>query len=92
MLRAFNDLSAIGYSYALNDTKKTNKFEQGLKDPQAIHWCIISKERWDCVPPAEHAFDKFYNKISKYIRKYKTLLSGSRQSSRIGAFNTHGGG
>ena len=77
--------------YALNDTNKINTFEQGLKDPQAIHWCIISKERWEIFPPAEQTFDRFYNKFYKYIRKYKTLLSGSNRSSHIGAFNTKGG-
>ena len=43
MLKAFNDLSAAGSAHALNGTKKINAFEQVLKDPQAIHWCIISK-------------------------------------------------
>ena len=57
-----------------------------------IHWCIILKERWDNFPPAEQIFDIFYNKLSKYVSNYKTLLSGSNRSSRIGALNTQGGG
>ena len=91
-LKAFNDLSTAGSAHGLNDTKKINAFEQGLKDPQAIHWCIISKERWDNFLPAEQTFDRFYNKFSKYISKYKTLSSGSSRSYRICAFNTQGGG
>ena len=43
MSKALNDLSAAGYAHALNDTK-INKFEQSLKDPQAIHSCIISNK------------------------------------------------
>ena len=38
MQKAFNDLSAAVYDNALNGTKKINAFEEGLKDPQAIHW------------------------------------------------------
>ena len=52
MLKVFNDLFAPGSAHDLNDTKKINVFEQILKAPQDIHWCIISKERWDNVPPA----------------------------------------
>ena len=92
MLESFNYLAAARSACVLNDTKKINSFEQGLKDPQAIHWCIISIERWDNFPPVDQTFDIFYNKFSKYISKYKTLLSGSRRSSRIGTFNTQGGG
>ena len=49
----FNALSAAGSTHAFNNMKKINAFEQRLKDPQAIHWCIISKERWDNLPPVE---------------------------------------
>ena len=89
-LKAFNDLSAPGSSHVLNDTQKINAFEKGLKYPQAMNWCIISKERWDHFPPAEQTFDRFYNKFSKYMSKYKTLSSGSNHSSHIGAFKTQG--
>ena len=47
MSKAFNDLAAAGSAHALNNMKKIDAFEQGLKDPQAIHWCIILKECWD---------------------------------------------
>ena len=76
----------------MNDTKKINAFEQGLKYPQAIYWCIISKERWDNLLPAEQNFDIFYNQLSKYISKNKTLLPVSSRSSNIGDFDTQGGG
>ena len=71
--KAFNDLATAGSAHTLKGTKKINAFEQGLKDTQAIHWCIISKESWDDFPPAEQTFDIFYNGLSKYISKYKTL-------------------
>ena len=92
MSKSYNDLSAAGYSHALNYTKKINAFEKVLKDPQTFRWCIIPKEHWDNFPPAEHTFDRFYKKLSKYISKYKTLSSGSNCSSCIGAFNTQVGG
>ena len=59
MAKDLTDLSAAGSAHALNNTKKINAFEQGLKDPQAIHWCIILKEHWDKFPPAEQNFDIF---------------------------------
>ena len=43
MYKDFNDLSYAVSSHALNNAKKINAFEQGLKDPQAIIWCIILK-------------------------------------------------
>ena len=52
MSKAFNYLDVSGSADALNDAKRINAFEQGLKDPQAIHWYIISKEHWDNFPPA----------------------------------------
>ena len=86
MSKAFNDLAESGPAHALNDVKKLSTFEQGLQDPQAIQWSIISKERWDNFPLADQTFDKFYNEFSKYITKFKTLSSsGNSRSSRIGA-------
>ena len=41
--KAFNYLAASGYAHVLNYTKKIHAFEQGLKDLQAICWCIITK-------------------------------------------------
>ena len=76
MLKAFNDLSASGSAHALNNKHEINTSEQGLKNPQAIHWCIILKEIWETFPPAEQTFDTFYKKIFKYIINYKTLSSG----------------
>ena len=49
--KVFNDLAPAGSAHALNYTKKINALEQGLKDPQAICWFIISKEHWDNFPP-----------------------------------------
>ena len=88
MLKAFNDLSATRSAHALNNTRKINAFEKVLKEPQAIHWCIISKYCSDNLPPAEHTFDIFYKKFYKYISNYKTLLYGSNRSSCIGDFDT----
>ena len=90
MSKAFNDLSAVGSAHALKDTKNINEFEKGLKDPQEIHWCNISKEHWEIPPPAEQTFDRIYNNFSKYTINYKSLSSGSNRSSRIVAFNTQG--
>ena len=45
MLKSFNDLAATGSPRAINNMKKINSSEQGLNDPQAIHWCIIWNER-----------------------------------------------
>ena len=45
MLKSFNDLAATGSSRAIKNMKKINSSEQGLNDPQAIHWCIIWNER-----------------------------------------------
>ena len=92
MLKDFNNLVVAGSVHALNDTRKINAFEQGLKYPQAIHWCIILKECWDNLPPAEQTFDRFYKKFSKYISKYKSLSSVSNHSSCIGAFKNQGRG
>ena len=89
MSKAFNDLAEAGVAHSLNDVKKVSMFEQGLQEPQAIQWCIISKERWDNFPVADRTFDKFYNEFSKYITKFKTLsASGNSRSSRIGSFET----
>ena len=52
MLKTFIDLSAALSAHALKYTKKINSFEKGLNEPQAIHWCIILKERWEKLPPA----------------------------------------
>ena len=41
ILKTFNDLADVGSAHALNDMKKINSFEQGLKEPQAINWYII---------------------------------------------------
>ena len=89
MSKAFNDLAEAGAAHALNDIKKVSAFEQGLQDPQAIQWCIISKERWDNFPLADQTFDKFYNEFSKYITKFKTLsTNGNARSSKIAAIDT----
>ena len=53
MSKAFNYFFAAGSSHALIYTKKIKSFEQGLKDPQEIHWYIILKERWDNFPFGE---------------------------------------
>ena len=91
MCKAFNDLEDAGIAHALNDVKKVTAFEGGLKDPQAIQWCIISRERWDNFPIADQTFDRFYNEFSKYISKVKTLTIGSGRSSKIGALGTQQG-
>ena len=61
MSKELNDLAGEGYDHALNNTKKINAFEQGLKDLQAIHLCIILKKRWNNFLRTEQTFDIFYH-------------------------------
>ena len=92
MSKAFNDLELAGSAHALSEQQKITKFEQGLKDNNAISWSITAKNVWNSLPVANQTFDAFYNKFSQYMTKFKTMSAQGNQTSRIAAFNTGRGG
>ena len=43
MSGTFNDLAQSGATHQLNEQQKITKFENGLKDSNAISWAITAK-------------------------------------------------
>ena len=88
MSKAFNDLELAGAAHSLSEQQKITKFEQGLKDNNAISWSITAKNVWNSLPVANQTFDAYYNEFSQYMTKFKTMSSQNNRTTRIAAFNT----
>ena len=91
MASAFNDLSQAGPAHCLNEQQKITKFENGLKDTNAISWAITAKNHWNSLPVPDQTFDNFYNEFSKYMTKFKTMSTPDSRASRIGQFESANG-
>ena len=61
MTTAFNDLALSGPAHILSDPQKITKFENGLKDENALKFSISAKTEWVRLPNVEQTFDKYYN-------------------------------
>ena len=83
MSKAFNDLELAGAAHALSEQQKITKFEQGLKETNAISWAITAKNTWNGFVPANQTFDSYYNEFSQYMSKFKALSSLPSHTSRI---------
>lgn len=92
MTTGFNDLSLAGAAHALNNAQKINKFEAGLKQPNALNFSIMAKAQWDLLPPHEQTFDSYYNLFSPLINKHNTLATQPNQQRTIHNTNTGRGG
>ena len=53
MTTAFNDLTLSGPAHNLSDPQKITKFENGLKDHDALKFSISAKTEWDRLPAIE---------------------------------------
>ena len=91
MASAFNDLAQSGPAHRLNEQQKITKFENGLKETNAISWAITAKNHWNSLPVASQTFDTFYNEFSKYMNKFKTMSTPDIRSSRIAQLESGGG-
>ena len=83
MASAFNDLAQSGPAHRLNEQQKITKFENGLKETNAISWAITAKNHWNSIPVESQTFDSFYNEFSKYMNKFKTMSTPDTRTSRI---------
>ena len=79
MTTAFNDLALSGPAHIVNDPQKITKFENGLKDHDALKFSISAKTEWDRLPENEQTFDKYYNLFSASMSKYNTLTQPPSQ-------------
>ena len=96
MTKAFNHLEKAGTAHILTETQKITKFENGLKDEQAIKYHIEAKAEWTALANPNKTFDDFYNLFSTKFSAYQTLMaststSTSSNTTRIANMNSHGG-
>ena len=72
-----------------NVAQKITKFENGLKEDDAIKYAISAKTEWNALPAANQTFDSFYNIFSRSMTKYRTMSKpDENRSSRISNMNT----
>jgi hypothetical protein len=70
MTKNFNALDLAGDSYALTDTQKIAKFDEGIKEVNAIRYFIDAKCQLDALPMNERTFDQYYNYFSSAMNKF----------------------
>ena len=90
MTTAFNDLALSGPAHILSDPQKITKFENGLKETDALKFSISAKTEWDRLPALEQTFDKYYNLFSASMSKFTTLTHQTNlghNNRRINALN-----
>jgi hypothetical protein len=75
----FNALVNSGPDYALTEIQKIQKFEEGIKEVNAIKYCIDAKKDFDNLPPGLRTFDEYYNLFSTAMNKYITMTGTSSQ-------------
>lgn len=77
MTTNFNALVNSGPDYALTEIQKIQKFEEGIKEVNAIKYCIDAKKDFDTLPPDQRTFDEYYNLFSAALNKYITMTGTS---------------
>ena len=77
MTKNFNLLESAGAEYTLTDAQKISKFEEGVKEVNAIRYCIDAKTAYDALPAADKTFDRYYNIFSSAMNKYTTMANTS---------------
>ena len=99
MNNAFNLLAEGGPSHTKNDAQKIADFENGISDSEAIRCCREAESELERLPIHEQTFDKYYNKVSTKLTKFKTMSKTkhtnsytSTNSTRIHQINTQGRG
>ena len=83
MTKNFNLLASAGQTYVLNDSQKIQKFEKGIRDVNAIRYCVDSKKELDALPQADRTFDRFYNIFSSSMNKYLTMANANTNTYNL---------
>jgi hypothetical protein len=88
---AFNTLNRCGPAHHLSEAQKIQKFESGLKEPEALRFAVLAKKEWDNLPIIQQTFDTYFNLFSADLSKLQTLTDDgtNRGHRRISNLNTN---